>query len=117
MRVEKERKPRRKRIDVETRRQSRFDIGDGIGESEGHFLNRCGSGFPDMVTADGNGIPLRQLLARPGEQVGDDPHGRARRIDVGAPGDVFLQDVILHSARELADVGALAAGHQHIQAQ
>ena len=96
MRVEKERKPRRKRIDVETRRQSRFDIGDGIGESEGHFLNRCGSGFPDMVTADGNGIPFWQMACAKLDGVGDEPHRGTRREDKLFLCDVLFKDVVLN---------------------
>ena len=39
------------------------------------------------------------------------------RIDIGSARDVFLQHVVLHRARKLADVGALTARHRHIQSQ
>ena len=43
VRVEEERKPRRKRIDLQTRCDRRFDIGDGVGERERNFLDRPSS--------------------------------------------------------------------------
>ena len=79
-----------------------LDVGDGVGQREGHFLNRRGAGFANVIAADGDGVPFGQLAGGPGEQVGDDAHGRARRIDVGAARDVFLQDVVLDGAGELA---------------
>ncbi len=39
------------------------------------------------------------------------------RINVRAPGDVFLEHIVLHRAGELANVGALAAGHRDVERQ
>ena len=45
--------------------------------------------------------------AAPGENVGDDAHRGPQRVDVGAARDVFLQDVVLHGAREPREIRAL----------
>ena len=79
-----------------------LDIGDGVGQREGHFLNRGGARFANVIAADGDGVPFGQFAGGPGEQVGDDAHGGAGRIDVGAARDVFLQDVVLDGAGDFA---------------
>ena len=58
-----------------------------------------------------------QVLARPGEDVGDDAHGVTDGINVGAARDVLLEDVVLDSAGELADVRAGAAGDSHVEGE
>ncbi len=70
-----------------------------------------------MVAADRNRIPFRQLPAGPGKQVRDDPHGRTRRIDIGAARDILLENIVLHRSGELADIGALPPGDQYVQAE
>ncbi|HTU03278.1 MAG TPA: methylmalonyl-CoA mutase family protein [Candidatus Sulfotelmatobacter sp.] len=94
-----------------------LDIRDGVGESEGHFLDRGGTGFANVVTADRDGVPLGHLTPRPGKHVGDDAQGRPRRVDVGAARDVFLEDVVLDGAREIAPVRSLPLGDQRVQGE
>ena len=53
----------------------------------------------------------------PGKHVGDDAHGLLRRVDVGAAGDVLLEDVVLDGAGELAHVGAWRAGDGDVERQ
>ena len=117
VRVEEEGKARSKFIHLQTCPKCRLDVGDGVRQSEGHFLRRSGAGFANVIAADGNSVPFRQLARGPREEIGDNPHGRPRRVDIGSARDVFLEDVVLDSARELAQVGALAARHQHVEAQ
>ena len=50
---------------------------------------------------------LREFGAAPGENVGDNAHRGAHRINVGAAGDIFLEDVVLHGAGKLLKVGTL----------
>ena len=107
MRVEEEESRGAKESTIEPRSDRGFDIGDGVGESERELLHGGRAGFANVIAADGDGVPLRQLAAGPGEQIGDDAHRRARRINVGPARDVLLQDVVLNGAREFAQVGAL----------
>ena len=98
MRVEEEGQPRGEGVDVETGVDRGLDVGDAVGEGEGDFLHGGGAGLADVVAADGDGVPLGDFAGGPGEHVGDDAHGGAAGIDVGAAGDVLLEDVVLDGA-------------------
>ena len=54
-------------------------VRDGIAELE----NTVGASFLHMVARDGNGVELGHVLGRIGDDVADDPHRRARRVDIG----------------------------------
>ena len=60
---------------------------------------------------------LGRLLGAVGEGVDDQPHGRTRRVDVGAAGDVLLQDVVLDGAADLLARHALLLGDQLVEQQ
>ena len=79
----------------------RLHVGDGVGEGEGHLLHGRRARLADVIAADRDRVPLRHLALAEREDVGDDAQRRRRRIDVGAARDVFLQDVVLHRARQL----------------
>ena len=51
------------------------------------------------------------------KQVSNDAHRLRWRKDVGAASDVFLEDIVLHRARELANVSTLATGNRNIKRQ
>ena len=51
------------------------------------------------------------------EQVRGDAHGRPRREDVVAPGDVLLEDVVLDGAAQLLPAHPLPLGDQLVQEQ
>jgi hypothetical protein len=67
-----------------------------------------------VVAADVGGVPLRDVGDGPGHHVGDQPEARPGREDVGAAGEVLLDDVVLRGPGELADdlvpVGRLLLG-------
>ena len=79
----------------------RLDVGDGVGEGEGHLLDGGRAGVADVVAADADGVELRQLLGAVGHEVGGETERRLRRVDVGAAGDVLLEDVVLRGAGDL----------------
>ena len=60
-----------------------------------------------MVAADRNGVELRCVLHAKVKGVDHQPHRRLGRIDVFLLGDVFLQDVILQSARDFLPIRSL----------
>ena len=117
VRVKEEGKSRRKGVHIQAGCNGRADVSDGIGEREGDFLYGGRASFANVVAADGDSVPFGYLAGRPGEQVRDDAHGRARRVDIGAARNVFLQDVILDGSGDLGQIGALVARHQDIEAQ
>ncbi len=117
MGVKEEGKPWAEGVHIQTYIQGGLDIGDPIGQSEGHFLNRCGTRFPDMITADANGIPLRNLFCTKGKDIGNDPHGGLGRKDIGPSGRVLLQDVVLYRAPQFFGGNALLFCNCHVHGQ
>ena len=68
-----------------------------------------------MVTGNGNRIPFRHILARPGEHIRDDSHRPSRRINVRSARNVFFKHIILNSTRELPHICSLAFGNRNVQ--
>ena len=103
-------------VDVEAGIDGRLHVRDGVGEREGDLLHRRRAGLADVVAGDGDGVPAGDALAAVGEDVGDDPHRRAGRVDVGPAGDVLLEQVVLD--RPATDVGRrhpLLLGHELVE--
>ena len=94
-----------------------MDVGDAVGESESDFLDGGRAGFANVVAGDGDGVPLGEMVAAPGENVGDDAHGGTHGIDVRAAGDVFLEDVVLDGAGKFGEAGALFFGDSDVEAE
>ena len=86
-------------------------------EGEGQLLLWCRAGLLQMVRADVHRIPLGQMRARVSGDICDHPQGRLGRTDIGASAQVFLNDIILHSALQRADIGALFIGRGNIKRQ
>jgi len=105
--VEEERELGSEVIHAEAGIEGCLDVGDTVGESEGDFLDGSRAGFANVVAGDGDGVPLGEIVAAPGEDVGDDTHGGADWIDVRAASDVFLEDVVLDGAGKFGEAGAL----------
>ena len=60
--------------------------------------DRRASRLADVIPGDRDRVPARHAVLAERERVRDEPHGGAGREDVRAPGDVLLQDVVLHGA-------------------
>ena len=70
-----------------------------------------------MIAGDRNRVPIGKFAAAPGKNIGDDAHGRAKRIDVGAAGDVFLENVVLDGASEALEICALLFGDGDVEGE
>ena len=117
MRIKKERETFAKYINIQAFFQCCFHISFSIAEGKSNFLYGRAACFPDMITRNGNGIPLWQFIAAPFKNIGDDAHGRFGRIDIGSPGGIFFQDIILNRARDFFQIGALLFCQCNIQSQ
>ena len=107
-----EREARRERVDIEARRHAGAHIFDAVRERIGQLQVGGRAGFLHVIAGDRDRVELRHLLARIGEDVGDDAHGRQGRIDVGVPHHELFEDVVLDRARKLGGRDALLlAGH------
>src|ERR1700678_4530488 len=113
--IEEEGELRREFVHGEAGGDGSFDVGDAIRETEGDFLHVCGTVFADVIAGDGDCVPVGEFVAAAGENIGDDAHGGAQRIDVSAAGDIFLEDVILHSAGEALQIRALLFGDGDVE--
>jgi len=117
VRREEERQARRELLDAESRGERPLDVLEAVGEREADLLRGRGSGFPHVVSGDRDRIPLRDLPGREGHDVGDEPEAGLDRVDIRAAGDVFLEHVVLHGARERAPGNALLVPQRHVQGE
>src|SRR5450755_4914925 len=99
MRIEEKRKSFSKNINIKTLFDSRLHIGFAVSERKSDFLDRGTSRFPDMVSRDRNGIPFWQFLSTPLKNIRNDAHGRPGWINIGSPGSIFFQNIILNRTR------------------
>ena len=76
----------------------RVEHGDGVGHRVGDLLHRRRAGLLQVVGADVDGVPLRNLGDRVGHHVGDQPHRGAGRERVGPARQELLDDVVLRGA-------------------
>ena len=114
---EEEGQPRRDVVDGQPGGQRRLHVGDAVGEGERDLLRGRRPRLGHVVAGDGDGVPARQVLGAVGEGVADQAQRRRGREDVGAPGDVLLEHVVLDGARQPGRVGALLLGHQLVEQQ
>ena len=86
-----------------------------VREGERHLLHRRRSRFADVIAADRDRVPVRQLALAVGEDVGDDAQRLTRRVDIGAARHVLLEDVVLHRAGDAARGHALALRDRDVE--
>ena len=88
--------------------QGRLDVGHAVGDREGELLDGRRAGLADVVAADRDRVPARQLARAELDRVDDEPHRRLGRVEELLLGDVLLEDVVLD--RPLED----GAGHARL---
>ena len=115
VRVEEEAEPRPERVHVEPGVERRLDVGDPVGQGEPELLGRRRPGLADVVARDRDRVPARRVLGAPRERVGDEPHRRARRVDVGPSRGVLLEDVVLDRPAEPRWVRPLLFRHGDVE--
>ncbi|GBF27925.1 hypothetical protein MnTg02_02985 [bacterium MnTg02] len=80
-------------------------------------MDRRRACFLQMIGANVDRIPFRQLFISELDHVGDQPHGRVRWKSVGAAGEIFLDDVVLDRPCQRLAVHALLIGNGDIERQ
>ena len=113
--VEEEGEPGAERVGREARGDCRLAVGDSVRERECELLRGGRARLADVVAGDRDRVPARDPLLAVGEQVGRQPHRRARREDVVPARHVLLEDVVLHGAAERRAGHALILGHELVQ--
>ncbi len=112
-----ERETRGERVDVDPRPQAGPHIFEAIRQGIGHFQVSRSAGLLHVVAGDGDRIELRHPRRGEGEDVGDDPHRGSRRINIGVPHHVLLQDVVLDGPGELFDLNPLLLRRHDVERQ
>ena len=114
VRVEEERHARHERVDVEPGVDAPLHVLDAVAQRERQLLERRRARLADVVAAHRDRVPPRHFVGAEREDVGDEPHRRARREDVLLLRDELLEDVVLNRARQRRPVGALLLGHDQV---
>ena len=97
---EEERQAAGERVDVEPRRLRGADIFHAVGDGKGELLDLRRAGFLHVIAADRDRVEPGHFGRRVGDDVGDDPHARFGRIDIGVADHELLEDVVLDGAIE-----------------
>ncbi len=117
--VDEERHPRAHLADAFGRHlprgDHRIEHGDGRAHRVGDLLDGCGTGLLQVVAADVDRVPRRDLGHRVGDHIRDQPQRRHRREHVRPPGEVLLDDVVLSRAGQRRRVRTLFLGDNLIQ--
>ena len=77
-------------------------IGDCIRQGERQFLHSGAASLSDVITRNGNRVPLWNVLGAIRKNIGDDPHRRPWWIHICSTRDVFLQQIVLNRAADFA---------------
>ena len=112
-----ERQPRRELVDGKPGGQPCLDVVEAVGQRVGQLQIRGGAGLLDVIAGDRDRVESRHLGAGVAEDVGDDPHRRLRRVDVGVADHELLEDVVLDRPGQLLRRHALLLGGHHVQRQ
>ena len=104
-------------VDAEPGVERRLHVGHAVGERERDLLHRAAALLAEVVAGDRHRVPLRDRVRAVGEQVGDEPHARLRRVDEVPAGDVLLEDVVLRGAAELLRIDALLLADELVEQQ
>ena len=96
---EKERQAAGEGIHVHATRERGLNVLLAVCEREGEFLHQRRAGFLHVVPGNRHGIEPRHSVRRVFDDVGNDAHGRLRRINERVPNHEFLQDVVLNRPR------------------
>ena len=86
------------------RAEALFDIVPAVGQREGELLGRGGTGFANVIAADGNRVPLRRVLRAELDQIDHEPHGGFGRKHDFILRVKLLEDVVLDRAAQIAPV-------------
>ncbi len=83
----------------EAARQGGAHVFEPVGEGEGQFLHRGRAGFLHVIAGDRDRVEFRHVPGGVFDDVGDDPHRRPGRVDIGVADHELLEDVVLDRAR------------------
>ena len=115
--IEKERDPRNKLVHIHASIDAVFHILNSVAQGKGQFLQRRRSCLAYVVAANRYRVVFWYVFRRVFKGVDDQLHRRFDRVYPFFLRDVFLQDIVLQSARDLFEIGFLFLGDDQIHRQ
>src|SRR6185436_8468164 len=97
--------------------QRSLNVGDAVGKSKGNFLNSSRAGFANVIAANRDRVPIRHLTRAKHKSVGDEAQRRSRRVNVSAPRNVLLKNIVLQRALEFVETDMLLPGNGQIKTE
>ena len=107
----------REPVDVEPRGDAGAEVLDAVGQRVGELEVGGRPGLLHVVAGDRDRVEPRHVLGGVAEDVADDPHARARRVDVGVADHELLEDVVLDGPGQLLGLDALLLGRGDVERQ
>ena len=103
------------RVDIQPGVDTRADVLQPVGQRISQFQVGARAGFLHVVSADRNAVEPRHVLRRVAENVADNFHRMARRIDVRVADHEFLQYVVLNGSVQVLRRDALLFRRHNIE--
>ena len=97
---EEERQAAREVVDVHPCRHRGADVFTPVGQRVGQFLHQVRARFLHVVAGNRDRVEPGHLRRGVADDVGDDPHRRLGRIDVGVADHELLENVVLDRPRQ-----------------
>src|SRR5436305_14495078 len=94
-----------------------LDIADGVGESEGHFVDGSRACLTHVITTNTDGIPAGQILLTIAKNISDETHRVVRWVNVCAACNVCFDTIILHGTGEFMYLSPLLLSDCNRQCQ
>ncbi len=88
-----------------------------VGEREGQLLQLRGPRLLHVIAADRDRVEPRHMFGGEGDDVGDDPHARFGRVDIGVADHELLQDVVLDRPLEQRRGDPLLLGGDDVEGE
>lgn len=98
---EEERQPPCEVIDIHSPRDGGLHVFFAVRQREGQLLHQVRTGLLHVVARDRDRVELRHLGGSELDDVGNDPHRRFGRVDVGVPHHELFQDTALYRPRKI----------------
>ena len=115
--AQKNDKPRGEGVDGDAGLDPGPQVFEAVRQRVGQLQVGGRAGLLHVVARDGDRVELGHVRRGVLEDVRDDLHRGGRRIDVGVPHHVLLQDVVLDRPRELLRLHALLQGRDDVEGE
>ena len=104
-------------IDLQASLDSSLAVCNTISDSECNFLGSGGTSLTNVVTGNGNGVPLWYILRAIFKNISNQTHGWTWWENVSTTSCILLQDIILNGTLQLACRNTLLLSNCNVHSQ